>query len=47
MTPRNKVGKGVTGAVRYALSEGKDSLTGEYRTQPKGEKTRVAWIGRN
>ena len=44
MTPRNKVGKGVTGAVRYALSEGKDSLTGEYRTQPKGEKTRVAWI---
>ena len=44
MTPRNKVGKGVSGAVRYALSEGKDSLTGEYRTQPKGEKTRVAWI---
>jgi Ti-type conjugative transfer relaxase TraA len=45
MTPRNNVGKGVTGAVRYALSEGKDSATGEYRTEPKGEKTRVAWIG--
>jgi Ti-type conjugative transfer relaxase TraA len=45
MTPRNKVGKGVTGAVRYALSEGKDSVTGEYRIEPKGEKTRVAWIG--
>ena len=44
MTPRNKVGKGVSGAVRYALSEGKDSVTGEYRTEPKGETTRVAWI---
>jgi Ti-type conjugative transfer relaxase TraA len=44
LVPRNKVGKGVTGAVRYALSEGKDA-TGKYRTEPKGEHTRVAWIG--
>jgi Ti-type conjugative transfer relaxase TraA len=44
MIPRNKVGKGVSGAVRYALSEGKDPKTGRPRTEPKGEQTRVAWI---
>ena len=45
MIPRSKVGKGVSGAVRYALSEGKDPKTGEYRKEPKGDQTRVAWIG--
>jgi len=45
MIPRCKVGKGVTGAVRYALGEGKDPATGRPRTEPKGAQTRVAWIG--
>jgi hypothetical protein len=43
--PRNKVGRGVTGAVRYALGEGNDSATGKRRTEPKGDQSRVAWIG--
>ena len=45
MIPRSKVGKGVTGAVRYALGEGKRPETGEPRRQPAGEQSRVAWIG--
>ncbi len=44
MIPRCNVGKGVTGAVRYMLSEGKDK-DGKYRTEPKGEQSRVAWLG--
>jgi hypothetical protein len=43
--PRVKVGKGVTGAVRYVLGEGKDRTTGEYRMLGAGEPGRVAWIG--
>ena len=43
MIPRLKVGKGVTGAVRYVLSEGKDR-SGKYRETPKDETSRVAWI---
>ena len=45
MMPRIKVGRGVTGAVRYVLGEGRDPATGRPRTEPKGEQTRVAWIG--
>jgi hypothetical protein len=45
MIPRIKVGRGVTGAARYALGEGKDPATGKARTEPKGETSRVAWIG--
>ncbi len=45
MIPRIKVGKGVTGAVRYVLGEGKDRTTGEYRMLGAGEPGRVAWIG--
>ena len=45
MIPRATVGTGVSGAVRYLLSEGKDHKTGEHRTGPKGERSRVEWIG--
>jgi len=44
MIPRCNVGKGITGAVRYALSEGKDD-DGNYRDEPKGDHSRVAWLG--
>jgi Ti-type conjugative transfer relaxase TraA len=43
--PRCKTGQGVSGAVRYALSEGNDPATGKPRMEPKGEHSRVAWIG--
>ncbi len=45
MTPRLNVGKGVTGAVRYVLGEGRDPKTGELEEQPDGLKSRVEWIG--
>ena len=43
MIPRCKVGRGISGAVRYALGEGKDPATGRTRKEPKGEQSRVAW----
>ena len=45
MIPRIHVGKGVTGAARYILGEGRDYETGELRTSPAGEGSRVAWLG--
>ena len=45
MIPRSKVGRGVSGAVRYALSEGRDAVTRRPRTAPKGDQTRIAWVG--
>jgi hypothetical protein len=45
MIPRIKVGKGVAGAVRYALGEGRDPSTMEPRKQPAGDRSRVEWIG--
>ena len=42
MIPRCIVGKGVTGAVRYALGEGRGA--GNDNLAP-GEQSRVAWIG--
>src|SRR3954470_21296866 len=45
MIPRIKVGKGVSGAVRYVLGEGRDSKTGELKPPPADGKTRVDWIG--
>jgi hypothetical protein len=39
------VGKGVTGAVRYILGEGRDYETGRLREKAEGDPTRVAWIG--
>src|SRR4051794_21873279 len=45
MNPRINVGKGVTGAVRYVLSEGRDPKTGALKELPENGKTRVDWIG--
>ena len=39
------MGKGVTGAVRYILGEGRDPQTGRFRGKPPGGKSRVAWFG--
>ena len=44
MNPRLNVGKGVTGAVRYALGEGRDPKTGELKDRPEDGSTRVDWI---
>lgn len=44
MITRIKVGKGVSGAVRYVLSEGRDLVTGEFKQLAAGQETRVAWI---
>ena len=35
MNPRLNVGKGVTGAVRYVLGEGRDPKTGELKDRPE------------
>lgn len=45
MTPRCKTGKGITGAVRYILGEGRHPETGELNILAAGEKTRVDWFG--
>jgi Ti-type conjugative transfer relaxase TraA len=45
MNPRLNVGKGVTGAVRYALGPGRDSKTGELKQPANDDKSRVDWIG--
>ena len=44
MIPRMKVGRGVTGAVRYILGEGRDAVTGDLKTLESGDNTRVAWF---
>src|SRR5215471_13360684 len=44
MIARLKVGKGVTGAVRYALGEGRDPKTMQPRNEPAGDRSRVDWI---
>lgn len=45
MIPRLNVGRGVTGAVRYALGEGRDPFTMQPRKEPAGDRSRVEWIG--
>jgi Ti-type conjugative transfer relaxase TraA len=45
MNPRLNVGKGVTGAVRYALGPGRDPKTGELKQPANDDKSRVDWIG--
>lgn len=45
MIARCTVGKGVTGAVRYVLGEGRDPDTGRLRDKPSKAGGRVAWIG--
>jgi Ti-type conjugative transfer relaxase TraA len=44
MNPRINTGKGVTGAVRYVLGQGRDPKTGELLELQPGEQSRVAWI---
>ena len=44
MTPRINVGRGVTGAVRYVVGQGRDPKTGQVKELAAGEKSRVAWI---
>ena len=39
------MGKGITGAARYILGEGRDPETGRFRGKPPDGKSRVAWIG--
>ena len=39
------MGKGITGAARYILGEGRDPQTGRLRRKPPGKGSRVAWIG--
>jgi ATP-dependent exoDNAse (exonuclease V) alpha subunit len=42
---RIKVGKGVTGAVRYVLGPGHDPDTGRFRAKTPETADRVAWVG--
>jgi hypothetical protein len=45
MITRCKIGKGITGAVRYILGEGRDPDSGELNALADGEETRVDWFG--
>ena len=45
MITRCKIGKGITGAVRYILGEGRDPDSGELHFLADGEPTRVDWFG--
>jgi Ti-type conjugative transfer relaxase TraA len=45
MIPRCVVGRGVTGAVRYILGEGRHPETGELLLLADGQPSRVAWVG--
>jgi len=44
MTPRLNVGKGVSGATRYVLGQGRDPKTGEVIHAAAGDASRVDWI---
>ena len=44
MNPRINVGRGVTGAVRYVLGQGRDPKTGQLKELAPDEQSRVAWI---
>ena len=45
MITRCKIGKGITGAVRYIMGEGRDPDSGELHFLADGEATRVHWFG--
>jgi hypothetical protein len=45
MITRCKIGKGITGTVRYILGEGRDPDSGELHFLADGESTRVDWFG--
>src|ERR1700722_4464204 len=44
MNPRLNTGKGVSGAVRYVLGQGRDPQTGELKPEAANDDSRVAWI---
>jgi hypothetical protein len=44
MKVRIKIGKGVTGAVRYVMGPGHDPETGRFRAKPDDGSSRVAWV---
>jgi Relaxase/Mobilisation nuclease domain len=43
MSPRIQIGRGITGAVRYVLGNGRDPETGRFLQRADG-KTRVLWV---
>ena len=45
MTPRITKGSGITGAIRYAMGEGRDPVTRELRKLAPGAQSRVQWYG--
>src|SRR3984893_525738 len=45
MNTRINVGRGVTGAVRYVLGQGRDPKTGALKELMPGTDSRVEWIG--
>ena len=45
VTPRLNTGKGVSGAVRYVLGEGRDPKTGALKEPASDGQGRVDWIG--
>ncbi len=45
MITRCKIGKGITGAVRYIPGEGRDPESVEVHFLGDGEVTRVDWFG--
>ncbi len=45
MIPRCQIGKGVTGAVRYILGEGRHPETGQLRKLGPDQRSRVEWFG--
>ena len=44
MVPRLNTGKGVSGAVRYVLGQGRDPKTGELRPPAANDDSRVVWM---
>ena len=44
MNPRLNTGKGVSGAVRYVLGQGRDPQTGELKPAAANDDSRVAWM---
>src|ERR1700690_4193765 len=45
MIPRLNTGKGVSGAIRYVLGQGRDAKTGELKPEAANEnESRVDWV---
>jgi Ti-type conjugative transfer relaxase TraA len=43
MNPRIQIGRGITGAMRYVLGEGRDPETGQFAQRTDGQR-RVVWV---